>query len=86
MLGDTDITLLPVPVLVTEIKPFEASVATADDAVSEENIGCAVNVETPVKVDVVFTTRVVSVKPVGRIILPVISPTKPLAEYTGPVK
>jgi hypothetical protein len=90
--GLTARTLLPVPVLVTETSPLEASVATADDAVNEDMTGCAVKVATPVIAAVVATARVlvdvseVAVIAAGRVTLPVKSPTKPLVLYTGPWK
>ena len=50
--GEVARTLLPVPVLVTLTRPLLASVATALEAVSEDNTGCAVNVATPVTASV----------------------------------
>ena len=53
--GDADITTLPVPVIALLTSPLLPSEKTACDAVSDERIGCAVRVATPVSV-VVFVT------------------------------
>jgi hypothetical protein len=52
-------TLLPEPVLVTLTSPLLESVATAEEAVNEDNIGCAVNVATPVTPKVVLSVALV---------------------------
>jgi hypothetical protein len=58
-------TTAPVPVTVPLTKPFEASVNTGKDAVNEESIGCAVNVDTPVNSEVVLTVKLVTVIAAG---------------------
>ena len=50
--GDADITTFPVPVMALDAKPFDPSLKTACEAVSEERIGWAVSVAMPVTANV----------------------------------
>jgi hypothetical protein len=69
-------TLFPEPVFVTLTSPFDASVATADDAVNELRIGCAVNVAIPVTPKVVLNVPDVNA-PVLAVFAPIGTPSIP---------
>ncbi len=62
--------MYPEPVFVTLTNPFDASVATAEDAVSDDSIGCAVSVVTPVTPKVPLSVALVPEIAPENVVLP----------------